>query len=545
MIERIGTIAFLAFLGLGAASAARSDGFTILQVNDTYKIEGLEAGRAGGMARLRSLRRAVEEDEGRPVLVLHGGDLLFPSVMSKYLAGEAMIAALNRLDGSDAFDPRLFATFGNHEFDRRELAVLEARLAESRFTWLTTNLRLQRTADAPPVAFPETLPNVASERLLEVGGIRVGLFGLTMAGDPRPWLHYDRLEDRIAVARDAARRLRARGAELVVALTHQELGDDLALAAAVPGIDRIVGGHEHVAIERRAGDAWITKADADARSIVRIDVDRTADGVTTSHRFVAADERLPQDPAMLGEVARWLVRLEDQVRKSTGRGLLDVLATTEHALEGVEPVIRGRESALGNFLCDVLRDAVGADVALINGGAVRVNDDVPAGGELRVYEMEGIFHYDNAPVAFEVTGGELLDLLRVSLTGTEQAQGRFLQVSGVRLRYRTAGEAGAVRLDPGDVEVLARADGAWRPLDLSRRYRVASLDYLWANGCREGYPLFGAGCGGTSPERLPLAAASWRGLTEAAIALLPNRRITTGIDGRIVRVAPPEEGASP
>jgi len=544
MTDRARRAALAAALWLGAA-AARGEGFTILQVNDTYKIEGLEAGRAGGMARLRALRRAVEEAEGRPVLVLHGGDLLYPSVMSKYLAGEAMVAALNRLDGSDRFDPHLFATFGNHEFDPPELAALEARLAQSRFTWLSSNLKLQRSADVAAVPFAGALPNVAAERLLEVGGIRVGLFGLTMEGDPRPWLHYDRLDDRIVAARDAVRRLRGRGAELVIALTHQELADDQALAAAVPGIDRIAGGHEHVAIERLAGRTWITKADADARTIVRIDVDRAAAGVVSRHRFVDADDRLPQDPAMLGEVGRWLARLEEQVRRTTGRRLLDVVATTEHALEGVEPVIRGRESALGNFLCDALREALATDVALINGGVVRLNDDVPAGGEVRVYEIEGVFYYDNLPVAFEVTGAELLELLRVSLTGTERAQGRFLQVSGVRLRYRTAGEAGAVRLDPGDVEVLARADGAWRPLDLSRRYRVASLDYLWANGCREGYPLFGAGCGGTSPERLPLAAASWRGLTEAAIALLPNRRITTGIDGRIVRLDTAEGGSSP
>jgi 5'-nucleotidase len=545
MIEPARAAALAAALGLIAAGAAWGDGFTVLQINDSYKIEGLEAGRSGGLARVRALRRAIEEKEGRPVVVVHGGDLLFPSVMSKYLAGEAMVAALNRLDGSDAFDPGLFVTFGNHEFDHPDLGVVEARLAESRFTWLSSNLRLERPGDAAPKPFAEALPNVERERLLELGGIRVGLLGLTMDGDPRPWLHYDDFEGRVAAAREAVARLRGRGAELVVALTHQELRDDVALAAAVPGIDRIAGGHEHVAIERLAGATWITKADADARTIVRIDVDREAAGLVMRHRFVPADESLPQDPAMLGEVARWLVRLEERVRETTGQGLLDVVATTEHALEGVEPVIRGRESALGNFLADALRARLSTDLALLNGGAVRVNDDLPAGGALRVYEMEGIFYYDNFPVAIELAGAELLDLLRISLAGAESAHGRFLQVSGLRLRYRLEDEPAdepRVALDFADVEVERRGGAGWEPLAPARRYSVATLDYLWTNGCRDGYALLGAGCGGTSPPRLERPALSWRGLTEEAIAALPGRRITTAIDGRIVRVERPDQG---
>lgn len=528
---------------LVAAAPAPADGFTVLQINDTYKIEGLEAGRSGGLARLRALRRAIEQGEGRPVLVLHGGDLLFPSVMSKYLRGEAMVAALNVLDGDPAFDGRLFATFGNHEFDDRDRALLETRLAQSRFTWLSSNLLLV-AEDGTPRPFADALPNVASEALVEIGGVRVGLLGLSMAGEPRPWLRYDTLDERIESGRAAARRLRARGAEWVVALTHQEVADDAALAAAVPEVDRIVGGHEHVAQERRVGSTWITKADADARTIVRIDVDRDATGITSRHAFVDAGAALPQDPDMLGEVAQWLVRLETVVRERTGRSLLDVVATTEHALEGVEPAIRGRETALGNFLADVLRQRLATDVALFNGGAVRLNDDIPAGGALRVYEMEGIFYYDNRPVASEISGAELLGLLRRSAAGAEQAHGRFLQVSGLRFRYHVSrtGDSTTADLEPADVEVLAPDGAAWRPLDPERRYSVATLDYLWLNGCRDGYPLLAAACGGTSPPLLPRPELSWRGITEEAIAALPDRRITARVEGRIVRSEAPDQG---
>ena len=136
-------VAMAAGLLVAAAAVAgggeAATGFTILQVNDTYKIEGLRAGELGGFARLRTLRREVEA-EGREVLVLHAGDLLFPSVMSKYLAGAPMVAALNLLDGADGFDDRLLVGFGNHEFDAKDPRVLFARLGESRFGWLSADV---------------------------------------------------------------------------------------------------------------------------------------------------------------------------------------------------------------------------------------------------------------------------------------------------------------------------------------------------------------------------------------------------------------------
>ncbi|MGZ5441862.1 MAG: hypothetical protein ACXW5U_02180 [Thermoanaerobaculia bacterium] len=64
--------------------------FKILQINDVYKIEGLESGKTGGLARVRTLRKHLESD-GTPVLVLHGGDVIYPSVMSKYLEARPMI----------------------------------------------------------------------------------------------------------------------------------------------------------------------------------------------------------------------------------------------------------------------------------------------------------------------------------------------------------------------------------------------------------------------------------------------------------------------
>jgi len=524
-------------------AAAAPAGFTILQVNDTYKIEGLEAGRVGGMARLRTLRARLEA-EGRPVLVLHGGDIIFPSVMSKYLKGEAMIDALNALDGSEAFDPLLVATFGNHEFDDKDPAVLAARLAQSKFAWISSNIRIRSAAGEPFVPLSARFENVHDTMILDLGGMKVGLLGLTVDDQRRDWLEYDyEPEARNRAVRAALDRLKAEGAQVLVAVTHQEIGQDERLARDFPELDWIVGGHEHVYLSTRVGRTGITKADADARTAIRIDVRPGAGAerpvLAETAKIDLVGQEVPPDPDMLGLVARWLVRLAEAVKEQTGRTLLDVVATAEHPLEGIEPTIRGRESALGNFLADVLRDRLETDLAFVNGGAIRVNDDVPAQGNVRVYEMEGIFYFDNRPVATQVTGAELLELLRKSVSEAKIGHGRFLQVSGIRYSYhaRPEGYGERTRVEAADVAVQPRGVQGYVPLELGRTYTVATLDYLWKYGYRDGYPLFSLGNGGASPPLLPRPELSWRGITEEAIAALPERHITARVESRIVRIA--------
>lgn len=533
-----------------AAASPSATGFTILQINDTYKIEGLRAGAEGGFSRVRTLRQQVEA-EGRPVLVLHAGDFLFPSVMSKYLAGVPMIEALNLLDGAEGFDERLFVTPGNHEFDNSDPQILFDRIAQSKFTWLASNISVAAGGPATDAADPAgagfeplaaRFANVKDHVVLDLGGIRVGIFSLSVDDQRRPWLAYGYdLPARRATITRLLDDLEREGAQFVVGLTHQEIGEDEWLAREFGDrIDWIVGGHEHVMQLRKVGATTITKADADAKTAFRIDVRPAAvsDGGATysaTSTLVELDKSVQLDSDMVRLVATSLVRLATAIEEKTGRKLLDVVATTEHLLEGTEPTIRGRETALGDLLCDILRERLETDIAFVNGGAIRVNDDVPAGGNLRVYELEGIFYYDDKPVVFELTGRELLGLLEKSVSQATLGHGRFLQVAGVRFRYHVAAD-GSTRVDAGEVSVRAAGETAFAPLALDRRYRAATLTYTWRNGYRDGYPLFSAGNNATSPALVAQPEISWRQLTEEALAALPGQRITTDLDGRIERI---------
>ena len=484
--------------------------FKILQINDVYKIEGLESGNVGGLARVRTLRKLLESD-GTPVLVLHAGDGLYPSVMSKYLEARPMVDVLNLLDGdAGKEDMNLIMTFGNHEFDNSKPDILLARMAESQFQWLSTNVRRCN---------PECnqhFPGQGDSSEVEINGVKVAVFGLLYPLQKS----YVRSTDPVEAARELIEPLLLDGTDVFIAVTHQDMPDDVKLLQQVPPIDIVIGGHDHIYMTRQVNGEWITKADADAKSAIVYDVTVTADGqVRTTPLRVALDTHIPKDTDVDARVQKWLAEL------SVKLGGNETLATTDNLLEGVEPVIRGRESALGNLLTDIARAQMQTDVAVLNGGSVRINDNIVP-GPITTYDMEGIFYYTNTLVAFRVTGQQLLHMLRNSVSRADAADGRFLQVSGLSFTYHPQGGAYVVNAD--DVKI------AGRPLDVNATYTVAAIDYMYTNGTEDGYTLFAEGS--RPPKVNESLEADFRKTVEAY--LRAKGKVDTDIEGRIVRASP-------
>lgn len=515
--------------------------FTILQVNDVYKIEGLEGGTVGGIARLRTLRKQLEA-EGRRVLVLHAGDLLFPSVMSKYLRAQPMVRTLNLLDGNPcAFDPDLIVVFGNHEFDDEDPGLLLGRVAQSDFQWVSSNVRYRTVKKSGGESFSQRLKNVHDVIVVPVDGISIGIFGLTIDKQQQDYVIYDYndLEKRRAAVRTAIASLRKKGVSMIIALTHQEIDQDVLLASEFPEIDLVIGGHEHFFIKREVGHTWITKADADVKSAVvyRIRVSRNGSVSAEPPQKIDINTDIVKDPLVEAEVESWEKELSDVFKAQTGLDMYAEIGKTKDLLEGVEPAVRGRETALGNFLADVIRNRMKTDIAFVNGGGIRINDDIPP-GPIRNYDMEGIFYFDNALVAFELTGAEIVDILRNSVSKVHLGDGRFLHVSGVKFRYHMGGteENPVYGVEAGDVEVWSPT--GYVPIEeLNHKYSVSSTDRLWENGFEDGYPIFSKGAGGSSPKRTDAPPCiKFRAATEEAIAVLPDRTVTTQIEGRIIAV---------
>jgi 5'-nucleotidase / UDP-sugar diphosphatase len=468
---------------------------TLLQINDHYVLEPVDGGRRGGMARLATLVRDLKRENPNTIFAL-AGDTLSPSVESALMRGAQMVAALNAI-GLD------FATFGNHEFDFGP-EVLRERMKESKFRWLSANVVDRRSGQA--------FGGASAEVLVTLGGVRVGLFGLTTAqaaqtSRPGPDVTF---AQPVTAAKDVAARLRAQGASIVVAVTHVTMAEDKAIAAAAD-VDVILGGHEHEPLVAEEGKTLITKAGSDARYLVQVDVWLTREGrlVERSWRFREVSRRIAPDPAVEALVRDYARRLDRELDAVVGKSSVP--------LEARSATLRTEETNLGDFVADALRERLGTDVAVINGGAIRTNRTVPP-GPLTRRDVLSLLPFTDMVVKLEMRGADLRAALEHGLAQTDRVGGGFLQLSGARVVWDP-------RLAPGRRIVDVSVTG--KPLADDAAYTVAVPGYLVRGG--DGYTVF-------AHAKTIVDAESGPQVSQVVIdAIAARAEIAPAVDGRIGR----------
>jgi 2',3'-cyclic-nucleotide 2'-phosphodiesterase (5'-nucleotidase family) len=170
--------------------------------------------------------------------------------------GEAILRTMAEV-GYDAM------AMGNRESHPTSL-MLAQKLKGATFPVLSANLVVKR-ASPPAVVRPYVL--------LEGGGVRVAVFGLTPQV-VRPGSAWARVtdfvwEEPIATAARVAAELRQQ-ADLVVCLSHVGYRADGAIAE-IAEIDLVLGGHSHrEAVEQESGQAMVVHAGAYGRFVSRV-----------------------------------------------------------------------------------------------------------------------------------------------------------------------------------------------------------------------------------------------------------------------------------
>src|SRR6266699_3348906 len=272
--------------GLNLATAQRECNVrvTLLQLNDVYQFAPVDGGTRGGLARVLTLRKQIISESPHALFLL-AGDTISPSVESNTYQGRQMIDAWNA-SGLD------YATFGNHEFDFGP-DVLRERMRESHFKWLAANVIDKRTG--------KTFADTPEFVVREFEGVKVAIFGIVLQETmltSRPGPNVD-IQDPCATAARLIPKIHATGAQVIVALTHQTIGDDKKFARC-SGVDVVIGGHEHTLLESMSGHAPIFKMDADARELGRIDLNiskSTGKLESIDWKVIPVTDKVQSDPA--------------------------------------------------------------------------------------------------------------------------------------------------------------------------------------------------------------------------------------------------------
>ena len=222
-------------------SKAHAVQIQILHTNDThsYLDNSTHSKVSGGAARLKTLiesYRAQATAAGLKTFVVDSGDFLEGNIY--YMAG----------DGKRSFDIHNemgydMGILGNHDYQMgsQELNKILGDM-DLKFDLLVANINAKKE-------FDNIRNKVKPFKEVEVDGVKIAFLGLTTDEILYKWrLTPGAISKPIDVAKDYEVRLKNRGNDFIIALTHIGVLRDVKLVEKTKYIDLVVGGHSHTAL---------------------------------------------------------------------------------------------------------------------------------------------------------------------------------------------------------------------------------------------------------------------------------------------------------
>jgi 5'-nucleotidase / UDP-sugar diphosphatase len=462
VLSCLALICFIPALGV-----AQTDTITVIHVNDSHsslapigpRTAGLE-GTRGGLSRVATIVGKLKATNPHPFF-LHAGDFSIGDIFYNVYFGVPELRILSGL-GCNAM------AVGNHEFDLSPstlLTALDSGFVAGRFPLLSANLILDDSA-------VQRLKHFIRPYTIETAGkTTVGIFGMTLPetmviSNPAPVVVDTNLGP---IAKAMVDSLKARGCSVIVFLSHCGFYYDRMIASAIPGIDVIIGGHDHLSFPRPLpvinplGDTtWVAQAGAFYQNVGKLRLTVTRSGVHfLDYELIAVDSSTWKEPTTDAVVQD----LQSQIESTYGPVFSRQIGTATASFEEVADSLmtNGRkDTPVGNLVTDAFRALTGTEIAIEAGGSTA--QPLAAGPLVAVdaFRVVGYgFNTDNGLgyqlVTFDISGANLMAGLEFGLSSIEMSDEYLLQTSGLTYSYNPAASrnsrvvgvsVGGVPLDP-------------------------------------------------------------------------------------------------
>ena len=393
------------------------------------------------------------ENQTKPYLLLDSGDFTSGTYEAKKSKGEYSVDFINEL-GYNA------VTLGNHENDFKDDALLRNNAA------LKADLLVLNAEDRQTKKYPAHIKPYA---FYNINGYKIAVIGVGKEFSSNS--KYIKINKPRKLLKKAVAEVKSQNPDAIILLIHDSAQDDKHETAYTTvklteglGIDLVLGGHAHKIIQnKKAGNTVFAESGTALRGITKATLtfdDKTKKLTDIKTEYVLMDnEKIKPSKNMLAFAEK---RLDKKMEIVIGKAQENISNKPGTANGGVD-------SYLGDLFCDIVKNATGAEIAVINSGAIRTSVQA---GDITNRVIEEILPFQNKIMKVKVDGKFIEKLVRKSL----KENSSLFQYSGLKAKYFFKNNRVKI------IEILVNG----QPLNNAQIYTLAVPDFI-ANGNSEGY----------------------------------------------------------
>ena len=453
----ISLLAFLLVLGSISFVLAAEKEIVILSINDFHGSLA-PAGSNVGAAKLVDAMKTEKAKNPEGTIIVSAGDNYQGSALSNLLYGEPVSAMFKEM-GLE------LSAVGNHEFDWG-VDRISKWAEDGGFAFVCTNIYDKRTNQ--PVDWAE--PFV----IIEKEGVKVGFIGLATPETAYKTLkanvvNYE-FRDPVEVMTEWVPKVKDAGADIIIALTHLgsfqdeegKITGEAADLCAVDGVDAVISAHTHMRVSGLVDGKPLVQAYKNGRTIAKITF-----VLDENNELVSAEpslDNLYKRADTLKDDADTLAiynKYEEELGPVLGKVLGETTVTLDHDRYA-------GPSLLGEWACEIMKDKAGVQIAMTNGGGLRV--PVPA-GEITAGILYEVMPFDNTLYTMKLSGADVKANIEHGIMNEDIG---WIQISGVRVTYNSKAEAG------NRITSMVLEDGT--PIEMDKYYTVVTNDFMFTGG---------------------------------------------------------------
>jgi 2',3'-cyclic-nucleotide 2'-phosphodiesterase/3'-nucleotidase/5'-nucleotidase len=453
----ISLLTFLLILSSVCFIFAAQKEVVVLSINDFHGSLA-PAGKNVGAAKLADAFKVEKAKNPDGTIIVAAGDSYQGSAMSNLLYGEPVSAVFKEM-GIE------LSAVGNHEFDWG-IDRITQWAEDGGLTFVCANIYDKRTNE--PVEWAE--PYVILDRT----GIKVGFIGLATPETSYKALkanveNYD-FKDPVATLADWVPKVKAAGADLIIALTHLgafqdkegKVSGEAADLFQVEGVDGVISAHTHQRISGLVDDKPLVQAYYNGRTIAKMTF-----VFDENNKLVSAEpslDNLFERADTLKDDANTLA-IYKKYEEELGPVLGKVLGKTTVELDHDR---YAGPSLLGEWVSEVMKDKAGVQIAMTNGGGLRV--PVPA-GDITAGILYEVMPFDNTLYTMKLSGADVKANIEHGIMNEDIG---WVQIAGVRVTYNPKAEK------DNRITSMVLEDGT--PVEKDKYYTVVTNDFMFTGG---------------------------------------------------------------